>query len=88
MAGDVLMLDTGAVRHGYFCDFDRNFAIGHNDAAAHRAHAALHAATERHLGPSRRGMRARDAHRILLDSPLAAGATPLGGRFGHGSGSC
>ena len=27
--GDVLMLDTGAVREGYFCDFDRNFAIGH-----------------------------------------------------------
>ncbi|RMD95527.1 MAG: aminopeptidase P family protein, partial [Alphaproteobacteria bacterium] len=26
--GDVLMLDTGAVRAGYFCDFDRNFAIG------------------------------------------------------------
>jgi Xaa-Pro dipeptidase len=27
-AGDVLMLDTGAVKNGYFCDFDRNFAIG------------------------------------------------------------
>ncbi|MEP1254333.1 MAG: aminopeptidase P family N-terminal domain-containing protein, partial [Alphaproteobacteria bacterium] len=27
--GDVLMLDTGAVLDGYFCDFDRNFAIGH-----------------------------------------------------------
>lgn len=86
MAGDVLMLDTGAVRHGYFCDFDRNFAIGHNDAAAHRAHAALHAATEAALGSIAPGMRARDAHRILLDSLLAAGATPLGGRFGHGLG--
>ena len=26
-AGDVLMLDTGASLRGYFCDFDRNFAI-------------------------------------------------------------
>ena len=27
-AGDVLMLDTGAVREGYFCDFDRNLPSG------------------------------------------------------------
>ena len=26
--GDVLMLDTGLVWDGYFCDFDRNFSIG------------------------------------------------------------
>ncbi len=30
--GDVLMLDTGLVWDGYFCDFDRNFAIGHSEA--------------------------------------------------------
>ena len=44
--GDVLMLDTGAVRGGYFCDFDRNFAIGHATDAARRAHDMLHAAVE------------------------------------------
>ena len=27
-SGDILMLDTGVVWDGYFCDFDRNFAIG------------------------------------------------------------
>lgn len=27
-AGDVLMLDTGLVWDGYFCDFDRNFSVG------------------------------------------------------------
>ncbi|MEZ5825719.1 MAG: M24 family metallopeptidase [Geminicoccaceae bacterium] len=26
--GDVLILDIGATVEGYFCDFDRNFAIG------------------------------------------------------------
>ena len=29
--GDILMLDTGAVWDGYFCDFDRNFAVGCSD---------------------------------------------------------
>ena len=27
-AGDVLMLDTGLIWDGYFCDFDRNWSIG------------------------------------------------------------
>ena len=27
-AGDVLILDTGSTYDGYFCDFDRNFAVG------------------------------------------------------------
>ncbi|EIF01398.1 M24 family metallopeptidase, partial [Vibrio tubiashii] len=26
--GDVLIIDTGAVRDGYFSDFDRNWAFG------------------------------------------------------------
>ena len=51
-SGDVLMLDTGAVRDGYFCDFDRNYAIGRADDAARRAHAALYAATETALDGS------------------------------------
>lgn len=28
VAGDVLMLDTGVVLNGYYCDFDRNYALG------------------------------------------------------------
>ena len=44
--GDVLMLDTGATLQGYFCDFDRNFAIGSADAAAQSAHHRLWDATE------------------------------------------
>ena len=27
VAGDVLMLDTGVVYDGYFCDYNRNFAV-------------------------------------------------------------
>lgn len=85
-AGDVLMLDTGAVRDGYYCDFDRNFAIGHATDAVRRTHAALHAATETALEALRPGMRARDVHRLLKEGLCARGATPGAGRQGHGLG--
>lgn len=85
-AGDLLMLDTGAVRDGYFCDFDRNFAIGKADPATRRAYAALHTATDAALAAIRPGMTARDMHRILADAMHAEGVTPAPGRLGHGLG--
>jgi Xaa-Pro aminopeptidase len=85
-AGDVLMLDTGAVRDGYFCDFDRNFAIGRATDEVRRAHSALYAATDVALAKLRPGMLARDAHRTLTDALLHQGAVPCGGRLGHGLG--
>ncbi len=85
-AGDVLMLDTGAVRDGYFCDFDRNFAIGRAAKDVRRAHAALIAATETALAELRPGMIARDLHRVLSEALRRQGAVPCGGRFGHGLG--
>lgn len=84
--GDVLMLDTGAVRDGYFCDFDRNFSIGSATDDTRRAHAALFAATEAALTSLRPGMRACDLHRVLSDSLQAQGAVPGSGRLGHGLG--
>ncbi len=84
--GDVLMLDTGAVRDGYFCDFDRNFAIGPADDAAKRAHAALYAATDVALAALEPGMRACDLHRVLVSASQEHGAVPGGGRLGHGLG--
>ncbi len=84
--GDVLMLDTGAVRDGYFCDFDRNFAIGPASDAARRSHAALWEATEAALSLVRPGMAASEVHRILSGSLRRSGAEPAGGRLGHGLG--
>lgn len=84
--GDVLMLDTGAVREGYFCDFDRNFAIGRATDDVRRAHAALFAATDAALAALRPGMLARDLHRILSEALERQGAVTLGGRLGHGLG--
>lgn len=84
--GDVLMLDTGAVRDGYFCDFDRNFAIGPASDTARQAHAALWQATEDALTALRPGMLARDVHHLLSDGLRRRGMTPGGGRLGHGLG--
>lgn len=84
--GDILMLDTGAVREGYFCDFDRNYAIGPASDLAKRTHSALWSATETCLEALRPGMLARDAHQILNDALIAQGATPGAGRLGHGLG--
>lgn len=84
--GDILMLDTGAVRGGYFCDFCRNYAIGAPDDAARRAHDALYAATDVALETLRPGMTASHLYHTLTNALHAAGATPGGGRLGHGLG--
>ncbi|QJF51652.1 M24 family metallopeptidase [Roseobacter ponti] len=85
-AGDLLMLDTGAVRQGYFCDFDRNFAVRHADDGTRRTYDALWAATQTVLSDLRPGMRASDVHSMLTGSLRASGVTPGGGRLGHGLG--
>lgn len=84
--GDVLMLDTGAVRDGYFCDFDRNYAIGDAPEKSRRAYDVLFAATDRALDALTPGMLARDLHHVLETALRADGAAALSGRLGHGLG--
>lgn len=81
--GDVLMLDTGAVRDGYFCDFDRNVAIGRAGAAARAAHARLIEATQAGLEAARPGARACELWRVMAD---IVGGGEGAGRLGHGLG--
>ncbi|MDW3119334.1 MAG: Xaa-Pro peptidase family protein [Roseovarius pacificus] len=81
--GDVLMLDTGAVRDGYFCDYDRNFAIGQASAAQRHAHARLIEATQAGLEAARPGARASDVWRVMAD---IVGGGEGAGRLGHGLG--
>lgn len=86
-AGDVLMLDTGATWDGYFCDFDRNFAIGSADAAACRAYDVLWRATEAGLAAARPGNSCRDL--FLAMQGVIAELDDQGGdigRLGHGLG--
>ena len=83
-AGDVLMLDTGASLQGYFCDFDRNFAIGHGSDAAKKAYDSLWQATEVGLKTARAGATCADLFHAMHNA-LDGGASNVG-RYGHGLG--
>ncbi len=86
-AGDVLMLDTGCTWDGYFCDFDRNWAIGHADDTARRAHDVLWRATEAGIEAARPGQTCRDlfeAMAAVIREMDASGGDI--GRLGHGLG--
>jgi len=86
-AGDVLMLDTGAVFDGYFCDYDRNFAIARADDASRRAYDVLFAATEAGLAAARPGATCAEVFRAMQDviATLDRGGGDVG-RLGHGLG--
>jgi Xaa-Pro dipeptidase len=86
--GDLLFIDTGATCDGYFCDFDRIYAVGElRSAAARRAHDIVWDATELGLQRARPGVTAEDVWRSMAAALSAAGS--LGnnvGRLGHGFG--
>lgn len=82
-AGDVLMLDTGAVRDGYFCDYDRNFAVSHVSDVARDAQARLIEATQAGLEAACVGARASDVWRAMAG---IVGGGEGAGRLGHGLG--
>lgn len=81
--GDVLMLDTGAVWDGYFCDYDRNYAIGTADPVVQRAHTQLIEATQAACELARPGARASDLWRAMAN---IVGGGEGAGRLGHGLG--
>ena len=86
-AGDVLMMDTGCTWDGYFCDFDRNWAIGRADDLARQAYDVLWRATEAGIEAARPGATCRDLFRAMSD--VIAEMDDSGGdigRLGHGLG--
>lgn len=82
--GDVLMLDTGSSLNGYFCDFDRNFAIGRADDNAQRAHETLWQATEAGLAAAKPGATCADLFNAM--EGVIGGGSDVG-RLGHGLGT-
>ena len=84
--GDVLMLDTGCVFDGYFCDYDRNFAIGVPDALVVERHAQLLEATQAGFEAAKPGATSADLFHAM-DGVLTGGAGGSdAGRYGHGLG--
>lgn len=84
--GDVLMLDTGAVFDGYFCDYDRNYAIGAPSDLAKSAHARLIDGVDAAAAIARPGTTAADLF-AAMDQIVTGGAGGSdAGRLGHGLG--
>ena len=84
--GDVLMLDTGAVFDGYFCDYDRNFAVGPASQVARDAHARLIDAVDAAADIARPGTTAAQVFHAM-DKIVTGGAGGSdAGRLGHGLG--
>ncbi|MCP3967557.1 MAG: aminopeptidase P family protein [Lentisphaerae bacterium] len=85
--GDVLIIDTGAVRDGYFSDFDRNWAFGYASEQTKAAYRATYAATTKGFEAARPGATTSDIYYAMWKVLEANGA--LGndvGRLGHGLG--
>lgn len=81
--GDVLMLDTGLVWDGYFCDFDRNWSIGPPSSEAREVHGRLIDATHAAFEIAAPGRLASELHSAM--SEVLGGETGAG-RLGHGLG--
>ncbi len=86
-AGDILIIDTGTVFDGYFCDFDRNFAFGAADEAAQCAHDTVWRATEAGIRAARPGATTSDLWRAMAKVLEEGGSRGNNvGRMGHGLG--
>lgn len=85
--GDILFIDTGSTFDGYFCDFDRNYAIGEISSEAARVHEALWIATEAGIAAAVPGATTDDVFRAMAKILEEAGAIGNNvGRLGHGLG--
>lgn len=94
-AGDVLILDTGCMFDGYFCDFDRNFAFGEPAPAVTAAHETVWRATEAGFSAAIPGATSEDVFNAMNAVLVEGGAmVKFGvkeggndvGRMGHGLG--
>jgi Xaa-Pro aminopeptidase len=86
--GDILIIDTGSVFDGYFCDFDRNFAFGHASDKARRVYDTLYRSTDAGLAAARPGATTTDVWQAMWSVLEAGGATSNDvGRMGHGLGA-
>ena len=85
--GDLLFIDVGATWRGYFCDFDRNFAIQGTTDELRNAYERTFEATQAGIEAVRPGRTAADVWRAMAGvlDPGGRAETPVG-RMGHGLG--
>ncbi|MDC3076383.1 Xaa-Pro peptidase family protein [Paracoccaceae bacterium] len=86
-SGDFLFIDTGATFDGYFCDFDRNFAIGPASDELKRTNEILWHATEEGIKNLVPGVTTKDIWKKINKKIEDFGFMVKGeGRYGHGVG--
>ncbi|MCH1532437.1 MAG: Xaa-Pro peptidase family protein [Planktomarina temperata] len=85
-AGDVLMLDTGLVHDGYFCDFDRNFSVGSPSPDVAAGHSRLIEATYAAFEAARPGATAAELFHVMDKIVTGGAGRSEAGRYGHGLG--
>ncbi|MDC3092699.1 Xaa-Pro peptidase family protein [Paracoccaceae bacterium] len=86
-SGDFLFIDTGATYDGYFCDFDRNFAIGTASDELKRTNEILWHATEEGIKNLVPGAKTQDVWKKINKKIEDFGFMVKGeGRYGHGVG--
>ena len=84
--GDVLMLDTGLVVDGYFCDFDRNFAVGSVTDHTQACNAKLIDAVDAAMAIAKPGATAAQLFHAMDDIVTGGAGGSDTGRLGHGLG--
>ncbi len=82
--GDVVILDTGSIWDGYFCDFDRNFSIGKPTDEVASAHHIIWDATEAAIEIAKPGTTCAELFYCM--NKAMGGASGNVGRLGHGLG--
>ncbi len=86
-SGDLLIIDTGSVWDGYYCDFDRNYVFGKCSSEILHANQTLHAAIDAGFRAARPGATTADLwsamNQVLKQGGSLGNAS---GRLGHGVG--
>jgi len=84
--GDILMLDTGVIKNGYFSDFDRNFSVGKPSDAAARAYETLMRTMHAGEAALKIGNTAADVFHAMDKICTGGAGGQSAGRLGHGLG--
>lgn len=86
--GDLLIIDTGTLYDGYYCDFDRNFAFGHASDGSKHAYDTVFKSTDAGFAAAKPGNTTSDIWRAMWNVLEAGGAEGNDiGRMGHGLGT-
>ena len=83
---DILMLDTGLVWDGYFCDYDRNWSVGTPSKTVSGAYSQLLEASDAAFELAKPGAAASDLFHAMNSILTRNSSGTDAGRLGHGVG--